>query len=429
MFPATLLVLGLPRGALAAAQQEWAFSYDAPAATVAAGVDAWVRKELDASRPTHGLAKAVKGRDPFVAFDEQDFFRADVVLGVLEYGVLADVRVRGVGLTETELTITFRNTDTVGEGKAWNKLGKRAGAFLDSYVAEHRQTTGELIEAARVGLADADRCKGTLRGLASSSYSEAGEVMLDALDDVSAACADSLVASVSEAPDLQVAAGEWLVSRYQQGEGEVRFDALTWIERFPAKTERMEDILAAEHAAAVDREAAETAAQAAAQEARRDEVLRLVQQQGGPWKVEAEVSPLDDSLNVYASRRARSSVTGWPGESYRPELWLRCKEGKTELYVVTGLTPSVELHGHSTERATVTIRLDKEPAEEVLTTKSSDGRGVYFSRPTQLASELAQHDELLFQFTPLNSSPQITTFDLTGFSAASEPVRLACGSW
>ena len=132
-------------------------------------------------------------------------------------------------------------------------------------------------------------------------------------------------------------------------------------------------------------------------------------------------------MNVYVSRKANSQVQGWPSVTCRPELWLRCKEGTTEMLVITGMEPQVESHRSSFDWASVTVRLDKDPAREGVVRKSSDGKGLFFPEAQEGIVGLLGHDSMLFRFTPFKSPPAMTTFDLDGLDEAVAPLRLSCG--
>lgn len=141
------------------------------------------------------------------------------------------------------------------------------------------------------------------------------------------------------------------------------------------------------------------------------------------WRVSKETSRLDDSTNVIISLDADSPISGWPRKTHTPSLILRCKEKKTEAYIVTGMTPQVE---YGTDGATVTLRFDKEKATKYRTSKSTDSEALFFSQSIALSKKMLGHKTLLFEFVPFNSSPAMTTFDLRGLDEAIRPVRDTC---
>lgn len=141
------------------------------------------------------------------------------------------------------------------------------------------------------------------------------------------------------------------------------------------------------------------------------------------WHVSKETSRLDDSTNVIISLDADSPISGWPRKTHTPSLVLRCKEKKTEAYIVTGMSPQVE---YGTDGATVTLRFDKEKATKYRTSKSTDGEALFFGQSIGLIKKMLGHTTLLFEFVPFNSSPTMTTFDLRGLNDAIRPLRDTC---
>lgn len=141
------------------------------------------------------------------------------------------------------------------------------------------------------------------------------------------------------------------------------------------------------------------------------------------WRVNKETSRIDDSTNVIISLSADSSISGWPRKTTTPSLILRCKERKTEAYIVTGMSPQVE---YGIGEATVTLRFDKEKATKYKTSKSTDGEALFFGQSVGLIKKMLQHTTMLFEFVPFNSSPAMTNFDLRGLAEAVRPLKDTC---
>lgn len=141
------------------------------------------------------------------------------------------------------------------------------------------------------------------------------------------------------------------------------------------------------------------------------------------WRVNRETSRIDDSTNVVISLSAESSISGWPGKRHTPLLILRCKEKKTEAYIVTGMSPQVE---YGTDGSTVTLRFDKDKATKYHTSKSTNGEALFFDQSVGLIKKMLGHTTLLFEFVPFNSSPAMTTFDLRGLADAVKPLKETC---
>jgi hypothetical protein len=78
------------------------------------------------------------------------------------------------------------------------------------------------------------------------------------------------------------------------------------------------------------------------------------------WHVTDSRSPMDDSKTVALALDSNHVIQG-PVGSNKPTLIVRCNEGKTQVYVSTGMAASVEqdLDGGAVEYHTVKIRLDQ----------------------------------------------------------------------
>jgi type VI secretion system protein VasI len=145
------------------------------------------------------------------------------------------------------------------------------------------------------------------------------------------------------------------------------------------------------------------------------------------WKVQQEKSAIDDSTNVFVSLDADASISGWPTKTYTPLLILRCKENRTQAYIVTGMAPQLE---YGVEGTTVTLRLDDDKAMQFLTARSTTGDMLFFDSggpSIELIKRMMQRSTLLFEFVPFHSSPVMTTFDLRGLGEAIKPLRANCG--
>jgi type VI secretion system protein VasI len=144
------------------------------------------------------------------------------------------------------------------------------------------------------------------------------------------------------------------------------------------------------------------------------------------WRTWSSQSPIDDSTNVFLNREAENRISRRLGDPVRPDLLLRCKENKTEAYITLKVRPDREYGRYGSSYANVTLRFDDEPAFREKMSLSTDGEAIFFPRPISYIKRMANHDQLLLQFTPSSSSPQIVTFDLTGLSAKLPALRGAC---
>jgi type VI secretion system protein VasI len=141
------------------------------------------------------------------------------------------------------------------------------------------------------------------------------------------------------------------------------------------------------------------------------------------WMVRTETSRIDDSRNVFLMLEAEEPIHGWPSKTFTPQLQIRCKERKTEAYFVTGMPPTVE---YGIDSATITLRIDKQPAFKLAAGKSTDGEALFLPQATTQIKRFMSGQTLLFQFIPFNSSSQMATFDVRGLAEALKPLRDAC---
>lgn len=143
----------------------------------------------------------------------------------------------------------------------------------------------------------------------------------------------------------------------------------------------------------------------------------------GNWRVRTEISAIDDSTNVFISLNAKSAFKGWLDEEVGT-LLIRCKENRTQAYVITGMTAQSGYRRH--DESQVTVRYDRSDALQIWMNESTDNKALFFPNPISEIKRMMNHQTMLFQFSPFNSSPTMTTFNIGGLSEAIEPLREAC---
>ncbi|MGB7590792.1 MAG: zinc-ribbon domain-containing protein [Terriglobia bacterium] len=159
------------------------------------------------------------------------------------------------------------------------------------------------------------------------------------------------------------------------------------------------------------------------------------------WRVTEGRSPMDDSKEVYVMLDAENQIEG-PLGMLTPSLIVRCKEKKTDVYVVTGMAASIEedYDGGPKDSHTARIRLDDNPPQQGEWGESTDhkalfaedwvsglGAEVVSTSRTDFAKKIASANTLTFEFTPFDSSPQVARFDVRGLSVHLPKVAEACG--
>ena len=119
---------------------------------------------------------------------------------------------------------------------------------------------------------------------------------------------------------------------------------------------------------------------------------------------------------------AKQSVSGYL-VSARPLLIVRCMEGVLEAFIDLGMSPDPELGLYN--GATVRLRFDESAAFTTTTSLSTDRKAIFFNG-VSLIRQMMDADQMLFGFTPYNSSPAETTFDTHGLDVAIQPLGDGC---
>lgn len=154
-----------------------------------------------------------------------------------------------------------------------------------------------------------------------------------------------------------------------------------------------------------------------------DSFLKIQTPQTGNWKISNDTSLMDDKPIIALSLKAESPITGWPDKRHTPSLFIRYKEGKMQAYIATGFSPTVERG----DGATVQIRYDSAEAESTQMSKSTDGEALFWEKPENAIRKMASAQRMVFRFTPFNSAPATTTFQLTGLREAVAAIEEASG--
>jgi len=145
--------------------------------------------------------------------------------------------------------------------------------------------------------------------------------------------------------------------------------------------------------------------------------------QAGAWVISSTTSPMDDMVSVVLKVDATRGLHD-AGGSDVPSLIIRCKERDIDVYVYTGMIANNEYGNYG--GATIRIRIDHLPLEELNATESTSLDSLFFPKPDVLAQRLIGHETLLFEFTPFHSSPHLFEFPISGLDVALKPLSMAC---
>ncbi|MGP9679943.1 type VI secretion system-associated protein TagO [Halomonas sp. AOP27-A1-41] len=147
-----------------------------------------------------------------------------------------------------------------------------------------------------------------------------------------------------------------------------------------------------------------------------------------PWRVSEEISPMDDSKNVYLSTRSNETIPGRYGRSTaRPTLYVRCVENTTALvlHMDGHHMASSEYHnwGH------VEMRIDDGRAFTKSMRQSTNNRSLGLwngGSSIPVIRQMFGADRLIVRATPYSESPMTMTFDISQLEDEIAPLREAC---
>ena len=143
------------------------------------------------------------------------------------------------------------------------------------------------------------------------------------------------------------------------------------------------------------------------------------------WTTNISQSKIDDSQIVVLSTDATEYVLDRSYKKATPNLFLRCKENVTVMYIhFDGMFMS-DISGNGK----VTFRIDKDASFSQNLNVSSGNKALgLFNGGTAIPfiKKLMTGATLIVQATPFNDSPIIVTFDISGLEAQIEPLRRAC---
>jgi type VI secretion system protein VasI len=145
----------------------------------------------------------------------------------------------------------------------------------------------------------------------------------------------------------------------------------------------------------------------------------------GRWRVQTQVSKIDDSTNVYLVLESIDPIQGRFGDKGPMTLSVFCRENKTALFFhfAGHFMSSLEGGGE------ITYRVDKRPAQTKAFAQSTDNQALGLSRNDAIpfVKNLLGAERLFVEATPYNESPVSGEFVLTGLENAIKPLSNACG--
>jgi hypothetical protein len=142
-----------------------------------------------------------------------------------------------------------------------------------------------------------------------------------------------------------------------------------------------------------------------------------------PWLVRTAVSALDGSTNVYAGKSSASYGDHW-GQRHTPGIGLSCEEGKLRFVLSAGLLDYDFID--SKKRAHLTVRIGEAAPVEVLADLGNDHSTAYLPDVAELLPKLRAAQRVVIRFTPLESQPVTSEFQLSEIGTVLDRIQTAC---
>ena len=145
----------------------------------------------------------------------------------------------------------------------------------------------------------------------------------------------------------------------------------------------------------------------------------------GKWRINKDKSQIDDSESVYLSLNSNALIPGQFGGSGPAMLWLRCLESTTAVLLQVNDLFLTDIEGYGS----VTYRVDDRKAIKIRMVASTDNKSLGLwsgGSAIPFIKNLMKGEHVVFRVTPFNESPVEFEMDLSGITAAVDPLRKAC---
>lgn len=150
----------------------------------------------------------------------------------------------------------------------------------------------------------------------------------------------------------------------------------------------------------------------------------------GKWRTKKEDSPLATAIALRLELDAEPSAA-WPETINRPALVIRCKDKKVTAFVRVGA--SLRPERSEFNRYTVSVKFDEAAAYVEKVGPSTNRKAFFFKEVTTgkktfggILARMMKSRRMQIRFTPFNSPPVATMFDLAGMAEAIRPLAEAC---
>ncbi len=142
------------------------------------------------------------------------------------------------------------------------------------------------------------------------------------------------------------------------------------------------------------------------------------------WRTSKYTSKIDDSTNVYITRKAVYPVLNRRSKLIRPEIAIACRENKTSLWIDFDGEFMADL-----DHGTITYRIDKNKARRRAFRESNDHSALgLWNGGTSIPfiKELMAGKDLVIRATPHSESELEVEFDISELDQTIKPLRQAC---
>ena len=115
------------------------------------------------------------------------------------------------------------------------------------------------------------------------------------------------------------------------------------------------------------------------------------------------------------------------GMSTTPRLAVRCRDNRTEAFIVWDNYLDGNSGGYDDDRHIVTLRLPPNDPWNERMNVSTDNDSTFLRNAVRFIKRLVGHDRLVARTTPFNESPQTALFNVSGTREALTPLATMCG--
>jgi hypothetical protein len=148
----------------------------------------------------------------------------------------------------------------------------------------------------------------------------------------------------------------------------------------------------------------------------------------GNWVVDVNPDPMDNVTNVTLQLESNAPLDlAFPYSGHYASLVIRCRKGKTDLYVHTETPVKTSYDSDYDDLGShIRYRIDGGKPTGEYWSEATDNEAVFSPNPISLARRLAKAKIVLFEFTPFDAASTTVSFDVNGLQAVLPRLAEAC---